>query len=218
MSVIVEFTIESEDFSLGQALSGVSRSMHIELERIVPAGDLMPYIWVTGDDHDAFRKTLRATPVIQAIHELDRIGESRLYRLEWAEVPTGLGMGIAQSDAVILEAQANDVWRFRLRFDDNRKLSMFHNYIVEHELPIRIERTYTLTEKIGNRSQFNLTQGQREALVLALQRGYFDSPRKVTLATLAEELDISKQALSQRVRRATEKVLRESMSTMVARD
>jgi predicted DNA binding protein len=57
--------------------------------------------------------------------------------------------------------------------------------------------------------RFGLTPDQREALVLALNRGYFATPSEVTLDELADELDISRQALSTRIRRGNESILRE---------
>ncbi|WP_217493319.1 helix-turn-helix domain-containing protein [Haladaptatus sp. W1] len=56
--------------------------------------------------------------------------------------------------------------------------------------------------------QFGLTQEQREALVLALNRGYFSTPSEITLDELANQLGITSQAVSNRVRLGTEKVLR----------
>jgi hypothetical protein len=59
---------------------------------------------------------------------------------------------------------------------------------------------------------YDLTPAQREALAMAVDRGYFSSPREVSLSELATELSISKQAVSQRIRRANEKVLRGNLS------
>lgn len=47
-----------------------------------------------------------------------------------------------------------------------------------------------------------LTPKQREGLELAVARGYFDNDETVRLGELAAELDISKSALSQRLRNA----------------
>lgn len=52
-----------------------------------------------------------------------------------------------------------------------------------------------------------LTSKQREALELAVSRGYYDVDRSVDLATMAEELHISKSALSQRLRVAQSKLV-----------
>ncbi len=55
----------------------------------------------------------------------------------------------------------------------------------------------------------SLTEKQREALDVAVSRGYFESPRKATLEELAAEFDISKQAFSQRLSAAERKVLQQ---------
>lgn len=45
-----------------------------------------------------------------------------------------------------------------------------------------------------------------DALILALERGYFDTPWGVTLKEIGDELGITQQAASERVRRAAQKV------------
>ncbi|MGQ3328408.1 MULTISPECIES: helix-turn-helix domain-containing protein [Halorubrum] len=52
-----------------------------------------------------------------------------------------------------------------------------------------------------------LTPKQREGLELAVVRGYFDDDGDVALGDLAAELDISKSALSQRLRTAQAKLV-----------
>ncbi|MWV64008.1 helix-turn-helix domain-containing protein [Halorubrum sp. JWXQ-INN 858] len=55
----------------------------------------------------------------------------------------------------------------------------------------------------------SLTTKQRQGLELAVVRGYFDDDRDVDLGQLADELDISKSALSQRLRTAQAKLIKE---------
>jgi predicted DNA binding protein len=213
MSVILEFSIPSREFTLGRVLAG-SSTMHCELERIVPTGGMMmPFVWVTGENHEAFARTVREHDLIEELGVLDTVGESGLYRIEWAEEPTDLIEGIARSDAAVLQAFGNDTWEFRLRFPDHDGLSAFHNFLIENDIPCHIERAYTLTETSESGYRFGLSPEQREALLLALRRGYFTTPSEVTLDELAAELDISRQALSDRIRRGNEQVLREALLT-----
>ncbi len=51
-----------------------------------------------------------------------------------------------------------------------------------------------------------LTEKQRRALDLAVCKGYYNTPRDVDLETLAEKLDISRQAFSHRLRQAEAKL------------
>lgn len=186
--------------------------MHLDLERIVPTGNqVMPFVWATGKNQGVFENTVRAHSAVKEFLALDRLGQSALYRIEWRDAPTDLLEGIARTDAVVLEAQGDQTWVFSLRILDHNRLSEFHNYVIEQLIPIHIERTYTLTEETEHGHRFGLSQAQREALVLALEWGFFATPSEASLNDLAKELDISKQAVSDRIRRGNEQVLRKSL-------
>lgn len=211
MSVIAEFTLPVESFLLGQALR-TTEVMEVELERIVPISGLhIPYVWVEGANFDRFEREVRADPNVDGLVRIDHVDGRALYRVEWAETETGLINGIREADAAIMEATGGDSWHFRIHFLDHALLARFYNYCTEQDLPIHLDRVYTLTEASSSGQAFELTPEQREALLLALQQGYFSTPRQVSLSELAAELDISKQALSQRLRKANEQVLRETM-------
>lgn len=62
-------------------------------------------------------------------------------------------------------------------------------------------------------SQEGVTERQREALSLALSRGYYESPRQVTAEELAAELGISQPALSSLLRRGERQLLTDSLET-----
>lgn len=216
MSVILEFTVDNEAFEFGRVLA-VSPEMHIELERVVPTGDtLMPFLWVSGGNTTGFEESVRDHPAVRELRAFDRIGDSTLYRIEWEQQPKDLIAGIADADATVLEAEGNGTWVFHLRFHDHEKLSQFHNYVIEEGVPIHIERTYTLTDAAEYGHRFDLTAAQREALILALREGYFQSPREGNLDDIAEELGITPQALSKRIRRGNETVLRKVLLSSAA--
>lgn len=207
MSVILEFSIAASDFELGQVLMGPP-GMHLEIERVVPTGNMvLPFVWATGDDHDEFTEKVRTNPAVREVCVLDSVEDSHLYRIEWDKEATRLIDIIVASDATVLEARGNRDWLFRLRFPDQDTLSTFHANVVEHDVPITVERTFTSTKNREHGYKFGLTDEQREALVLALRRGYFETPSKVSLDELADELDITRQALSNRIRLGNEKVL-----------
>lgn len=216
MSVIAEFTLPVDAFAFGQALR-TAEEMEIVLERVVPLADVhIPYFWAIGTGFEEFERHVEADRFVDAIATLDRIDGRTLYRVEWAETESGLINGIREADAAIMDATGRDTWHFRLLFFDHDRLADFYNYCTEHGISIHLDRVYTLAESTRAGRAFELTHEQREALVLALRRGYFSTPRRVGLADLAPELGISKQALSQRVRKATEQVLSEAMLSPAA--
>ena len=212
MSVIVEFNTSTADFVFGSALSTVEE-MRIELEAIVPTGEnVVPYFWATGEGFDAFERHVREDPDIASLTQLDRVGNSGLYRAEWSRDLNGLLDGLAATEAVVLEAVTfEEGWYFRVRFPSHDLLGQFYNYTNERDIALHVERIYTLTETSGAGRAFDLTPEQREALLLAVQEGYFEVPRRTDLSAIGEALGISQQAASKRVRRAADKVLRATL-------
>jgi hypothetical protein len=207
MSVIVELTIDDEDFLLGQILADPP-DMRIELERIVPTGEAaIPYLWVTGSDLTSFETRVRENDAVSQFKMLDHLDDWALWRIEWADDPQSLLEGITESGGVIMEGRGNRGWEFQLRFPDHNALSQFYNYCMEQGVSIHIERSFTMTGKTHAGYQLDISQEQREALLLGLRHGYFETPSETSLTELAEEFDISEQALSNRIRRGTKTVL-----------
>ena len=50
--------------------------------------------------------------------------------------------------------------------------------------------------------------------MLAYERGYFNSPRDVTMTELGEELGISQQAIASRLRRGIRQILGRTLATL----
>lgn len=53
----------------------------------------------------------------------------------------------------------------------------------------------------------SITDKQREAIRIAVENGYYEKPRRATLADLAEQLDISRSAVSQRLTAVESKMI-----------
>ena len=211
MSVVAEFTIPAETFGLGRLLTSRSE-VRIELERLVPTGnEVMPYFWVAVPDGDfeTFERELRADPLVCELNVLDRADGETLYAIEWERIPESLVQGIVRSEGAILEGRATDGhWRFMLRFPDHAHLATFNDFLADHDIDIHVERVDARGDDHGREYAFDLTDEQRETLTNAVRRGYFEVPRGVTLTDLAEELGITRQAASERVRRGANTVLR----------
>lgn len=60
-----------------------------------------------------------------------------------------------------------------------------------------------------------LTDRQRELLAVAIERGYYDTPRRCTLTELAEETDIAKSTCSEILQRIEETVVKEFVDRLV---
>ena len=206
MSVVAEFTINADEFLLGQLIAS-HPNLSVELERVVPAEKrIMPYVWGHGSDLSEFESTLETDPHIKSFAVLDRLPESALYKIEWEEPAEQLIYGITQTHATILEAYGDDEWTFRIRFEDHSGLAEFHNYCTDHAINYRLNRVYTLSDQSKAYDAHGLTDVQYETLVAAVRGGYFKIPREISLGELAAEFDVSEQAISERIRRATDTI------------
>ncbi len=211
MVVVAELTIQSADFPLG-ALSLQDPDMHIELERVVPSkSDVFPFFWAHGGDFGNFEENVRSLETVEELVALHRVDDTVLYRVTWGKDVENFVDATVETAATIIEARGNVEWHFQLRFPDHRGLTDFHNYCMDHDIPFRLGRVYTLDEEFGAKYNFGLTAEQREALLIALERGYFKIPRDASLAEVAEEIGISQQAASERIRRAVETILAKVM-------
>lgn len=211
MSVILEITVPATDFALGRTLDGVE-STQFELERMVPTTDaVVPVFWAHNTDTDVLETRLKADEVAISIRMLDEFPDKALFRVEWDPDIDGLVQSIIEHEAVILEALGtNDRWEFKLRFPDNTAVSGFQTTLDEAEISFGLQRLYNPADPETDVSE--LTPAQRETLVLAVERGYFTIPRETNLQELAEELDISDQAVNERMRRGTAKLIVSSLT------
>jgi hypothetical protein len=212
MTVIVDFTLRAETFPFGRATSG-DPDVLVEIERLVPAGDdRIPFLWATGETFDRFERHLRDSGIVERVERLARIGNSALYSVEWREGKEPFLNGIVDTGGTIVEGRGDDAWSFTVRFADHSDVKRFHQFYHAHDYPLEIERIHSHDGTAEMEFGVGPSAAQREALRLAVERGYFSIPRETTLEEIAEDLGISRQAVSERVRRGTQSVLRRSMT------
>lgn len=85
---------------------------------------------------------------------------------------------------------------------DRSMLSRIVDALDETDATVRLCRLSHISEEADARFEIDateITEKQREAVELAVELGYYDRPRKASLSDLADELDISKSAVSQRL-------------------
>lgn len=203
MSVIAEFTVPSTALALSETLADTP-GMIVEIERVVAHNDerVMPYFWIRGGDRTQFETAVTDDPTIQNVTKLDEYEDATLYRAEWTQNIESIVYAYLEAGATIMEATGRaDAWELRMRFDDERVVTDFQDYCRQHDVPFELNRLYHPSEpKAGG--QYGLSPKQRTALVTALERGYFDVPRAVSMDDLAADFDSSQQSLSKLFRRA----------------
>lgn len=205
MATIVDFTVNASQFPLGTIFKNVE-DVTVELERVVPKTEgVVPYFWVEDIDMADIVAQFSEHPGVRSIRIVDTVGSRHLMKCKWVRKYKGILTGLAKSDIVLLSAVGTeDGWRFEIRGDDADSISTFKEYCENNDISIDITSVSALTEP---ETAKKLTDTQQEALLLAYERGYFESPPDVTLTDIADELEITQQALSSRIRRGMRRLI-----------
>lgn len=188
--------------------------VEVEDEQLSPEARPRLVIWAIGETPalETFEAELPADPTIDAFERLAEVDGRRLYRISLTEVGA---VGMTYSDAIELGITfldvrgAGDRVRYRAQVPTREALFAYREACRDRGLSFRLTGLYHGED--DGRTDSELTRRQREVLETALERGYFDVPRQVTLAELAEELEISDQALSALVRRGLANHLRQTL-------
>jgi predicted DNA binding protein len=202
--MIVEFTLNAE--VLRESLQAAPE-LTVRLEQLysTPEDPLRNVFWAIGEGADAFEAALPTDPSITDWVRLETTEVGRLYRITYAPHIVDLKMYRAAGavDALVLDASARDgQYELRMRFPNRTAFTTFRSRSAALGVEFGLLSIYTSeTERWGDESV--LTETQHETLLTAFEQGYYDIPRKVSLAELATQFGVSGQAVSERLRRAT---------------
>ncbi|KYH25069.1 HTH DNA binding domain protein [Halalkalicoccus paucihalophilus] len=210
MTIIADITLPSTTFPLGRVLQSFPDAT-MELERVVPLREtIMPFLWVEGSDPATVESSLREHSQVKSVDVLTTAGTETLFEVHWSPAADGLAEALLNTHATVLDARGTaESWDFRLRFSAHEDLSTFNVALTEKGIPVTLRRIYhPPLDDVAPMSPI-----QRETLLTAYRRGYFRIPRDISQADLAEELDISDSALSQRIRRSVSKLIERDILT-----
>lgn len=202
MSAIVELSLPAGGFELGRILS-VEDPTSVTLETMVPLGEHpVPFFRLHDDVENSFEAAVREHESVKWVRLVDTHNGEALYALDWRITDDSFFGVLRETDATLLSAVGTgETWHFELRFPSHEALSEFEERYTGADLPVNVTRVYNPTKPDAG-PWFGLTAPQREALALAVQEGYYSIPRRISTKELADILDISDQALSERLRRA----------------
>lgn len=212
MATIAEVRLRADEFALSSTLDTVDE-VRFEIERIVahdPA-HIMPYVWVTTHEWDAFDYAIADDPSVDMAEKMAHPTDTEaLYQMDWTDSIEPLVQIIVEEEGGILVAEGNhDGWLLRVLFPDRDALSRTYTFCKEHGLSLDILRLYDVDQ--GKGGEFGLTAAQEETIAVAYNCGYYDVPRESTLTETAEEIGISHQALSERLRRGHKTLVENSV-------
>ena len=211
MATIVRGTVPASEFALAHSLETIP-DLEFDIERIVDSGEdaVMPMVWARGASADRIREVFDDDPSVCDVTVLAEFDDELLLRMEWIDDINLLLQMLTNSEATVLDAIGRQRrWQFRVFYPNRELFSKTHDFCNEHGLTFKVDSVREMDGEPAGR--YGLTTEQYEALVKATRRGYFSVPREITLEELAEEMGVSHQALSERIRRGTESLVDDTL-------
>ncbi|QSX00236.1 helix-turn-helix domain-containing protein [Haloterrigena alkaliphila] len=200
MSTIAEFRLPAAETTLGTALERAPDAT-FELESSV--SKTRPSLWVSDVDRGTAEAAFEADPSVEGYELLVETGSRLLYDVEFEDGTVRLSDELLADGGSLLEMWGtNGWWQVRVRFRDRDALCDAYDRLEASGIAVDLRRVSDVTGVVEGETR--LTPEQHEALEAALEHGYFEIPRGISMEELADELGISHQALSERFRRAYE--------------
>lgn len=186
------------------------------------AHELETRMVVTGEEPtviDQGLETLRHHDNMHTLDLLTRKGDRALIRTIIAE--TEAMSAIRGNDGYITGPfhieNGSESWE--VGFDDVRKtenalsdLDQHNEFTIEEQTSMDIDALFDVLQNVDTAASLlesirDLSHVERQTLSAAVEAGYFDEPRGVTLDDIAKEFDISDTAVSKNMRRAERKLI-----------
>lgn len=208
MTLIADFYLETP--VLAETLEAVpDMQIAVEQHTSQKAKPVALTFWAEGGDFGAFELALEDDPTVENPEVLASIDDQRLYQIGLSEEGDELITYHTWADVggVFVSSERMDAgWHVRIRFPDRESLQEYAQFCDEKGLKFDLRQLYDAGGR--DSTSFGLTERQVETLQLATEMGYFEVPRRAELEDIADRLGVSRQAVSERVRRATEALAR----------
>jgi hypothetical protein len=160
-------------------------------------------------DLDEFERALDEDGTVGDVRRLSAVGCARVYRVLVGRDRTEARIyeALVRLDGYVVEGVGDaDGWQFRLAFPDRSAVAEFSDWCASTGVKPMI-RSVRPDEDADGAGAYGLTQVQGDTLRGALADGYFEVPRRTTLGDLADRFDVSDQAVSERLRRGTSRLV-----------
>lgn len=225
MAIIAELHLHGdiilfeETFDLAPGAEGTFEDVHY----VTTEDDGTHYVffwWVSDTRFSTFEGALDADPTVNGHRVIAEIDDRRLYRIRTRSFPPDQSLvfpTFREYDVTTIETRRNaNGLHLKARFPNRDALESFVESARDIARHVDAKRLYT--DDRATHDESTLTRKQREALSLALDRGYFDTPSKATLADLASERDVTAQTLSDHIRVGVKKLIENAVSSKPSKE
>ncbi|WP_267642341.1 helix-turn-helix domain-containing protein [Haloarchaeobius amylolyticus] len=217
MSVFVDFVIESPILQTARKRApGMTYKVH-DL-RLREDGIVVLVFEASGGDYGALEAGMEDDETLADYRVLSESDGRRMYRVTLSEASREqtLYPFVVDHDIYFQTHTATATEsRIQATFASEETFQEFTAYCERRDIPVTVRRILrehpTDADTSDGAEVSDLTPAQREALEASVEAGYYEVPRQATLEDVADELGVSSQATSERLRRGMRTVLNETI-------
>lgn len=174
------------------------------------------FFWaVSNADREAFERAVAADDTVSTFRHVTALESAELYRIETPPFHADRDLLFPlfrEHDVTAIEAHRDgDGFHVQARYPGREALEHVleaGKHIAEHFELIRLYE-----EVPTSSSPDRLTDRQRAALAIALEKGYFETPAEASLEDVAAAMDITPQTASRHVRVGVRKLVAHAVGT-----
>ena len=210
--IVAQLRLDHPDLFLGPTLRDAPDvTVEPDYWTTVEQERTLVFVTVYGTAFDQFETGLETDPTVTDPVLVDRYPDRRVYRVALTDRAVTFTATTAAVGGRLLEiSSCRNGWQVQLRFADREQLVAFNDYCRDREISVTVDHLRVSDD--GDDGVVALTAKQQELLTVAHEEGYFDVPRGISQDELADRLDVSKSAISQRLRRAIGELCASSLS------
>jgi len=208
MAIVTEVGFAHEHGALADTLNALT-TVDVSVVREAatdPDQDVYVFRFDNADDVD-LRAVLESDHTVKRVDSMEQFDEE-LWGVVFAEGTELIAPLVTSHDGFVLEARSSSAdddlrgWHERWMLPDRQALQDIWRTARDRGFRFDVfEFRNRDTGELDHPGPYVLTAAQREALVIARERGYFEEPRETSLEELASELDVSASAVGARLRR-----------------
>jgi len=166
---------------------------------------------VESSDFCRFEDGLRNNHTIGKFEQVIETSDGKaIYSFEYTDEAKVFSPLISTANGVALDMENDgNAWIFTVWMPERTYLADLWESARQQNIDIELLRVNEY-DSLGD-SEAGLTDSQRQALLVAVEAGYFEEPRDVTLGEVAAELGISQPAAGGRLRRGIKRLIISSL-------
>ncbi|MFC4544570.1 helix-turn-helix domain-containing protein [Halosolutus amylolyticus] len=169
-------------------------------------GRRLHFVSAFSDEYETIENAIAADPTVADRTRVATFENRTIYRVT---VETDLEIVPHQCAAhgvfVFSVTSGQKGWITRVHLPDRDALTAFQACCRDQGISFRMTQLYD--SSVSDDRTYFLTERQRDILTMAYYAGYYEIPREITQDDLADRLEISDSAVSQRLRRAVSELI-----------